>query len=498
VANRKTVTRQTIIGEKGIALIGRRCLEMGYLFHPRRVDHGIDGHIDLVDRDSGAVLNQTLLVQSKASDRPFASETDQSFRFVCDERDLDLWLAGNAPVILVLSHPEQDEAWWVDVKAAFPDAESRASRAVTVVKQTQRFDASAASALLRLAVPAGAGLYLRPPPIIEILTTNLLPIVDLPPVIFTAPASARTYIEAGEILDAGKRPAFLLRDGLVASFASLREPPLSALCDGDVEEFDISEWANSDEADVQYRFMDLVSRTVENSYPDLRWHNARRHMHFRATSDLSARKAGRGPGSRGRTVFGPHYAKSDPERISYYHHAALSTKYRRIAGTWYCQLEPGYCFTTDGHTEASFADSLLAGIKRLDRHPAVRGWTRVWANHLNKQPDLDSLDRPVLFGPLETVTVDRGVDDRWWGPVPTEALPEEEPEESSGEEALAMARLATEDIDTDDLLTLVADPESEPKPETATPSRRRPQRKGTTKRVGGGGRGRGNRARGRA
>jgi hypothetical protein len=128
VAGRKTVTRQTIIGEKGIALIERRCLEMGYLFHPRRVDHGIDGHIDLVDQDSGAVLNQTLLVQSKASDRPFAWETDQSLRFVCDDRDLDLWLAGNAPVILVLSHPEQDEAWWVDVKAAFPDAESRVSR----------------------------------------------------------------------------------------------------------------------------------------------------------------------------------------------------------------------------------------------------------------------------------------------------------------------------------------------------------------------------------
>jgi hypothetical protein len=292
--------------------------------------------------------------------------------------------------------------------------------AVTIVKQTQRFDASAASALLRMAVPARAGLYLRPPPITEVLTTNLLPIVELPPVIFAAPASARTYIEAGEILDVGKRPAFLLRDGLVASFASLREPPLSELCDGDVEEFDTTEWANGDEADVQHRFIDLISRTVENSYPDLRWHNARRHVHFRATSDLSPRKAGRGPGSRGRTVFGPHYAKSDPERISYYHHAALGTRYRRIAGTWYCQLEPGYCFTIDGHTEASFADSLLAGIKRLDKHPAVKGWTRMWANHLNKQPDLDTLDRPVLFGPLETVTVDRGIDDRWWGPAPTE------------------------------------------------------------------------------
>ena len=60
-------------------------------------------------------------------------------------------------MILVFSHPKQDEAWWVDVKAAFPDAASRASRTVFVGKQAQRFDAGAAAALLRLAVPAAVG-----------------------------------------------------------------------------------------------------------------------------------------------------------------------------------------------------------------------------------------------------------------------------------------------------------------------------------------------------
>jgi hypothetical protein len=65
VARRKTVTPQTIVGEKGINLIERRCLEMGYLFHPRRVDHGIDGHIDLVDPGSRALLNQVLLCRAK-------------------------------------------------------------------------------------------------------------------------------------------------------------------------------------------------------------------------------------------------------------------------------------------------------------------------------------------------------------------------------------------------------------------------------------------------
>ena len=77
-------------------------------------------------------------------------------------------------------------------------------------------------------------------------------------------------------------------------------------------------------------------------------------------------------------MFGPHYAKADPDTVSYYHHAALSPRFRRIGGAWYCQLGVDYCFTRDGKSESSFADTLTAGIKRLDRHPAVRGWTTMW------------------------------------------------------------------------------------------------------------------------
>jgi hypothetical protein len=480
VAARKTVTPQTIIGEQGINLIERRCLEMGYLFHPRRVDHGIDGHIDLVDPGSGALLNQVLLVQSKASDHRFPGETDQSFRYVCDDRDLDLWLSGNAPVILVFSHPKQDEAWWVEVKNAFPDAVSRTSRTVVISKQAQRFDAGAAAALLRLAVPAKSGLYLRPPPISEALTTNLLPVTVMPPVIYVATSAVSSYRAGGEMLAGyeGRRPEWILRDGLVMSFTNLREAPLSALGDGDVEEHDTSEWVGSEDTDTRNRFIDLLTRTLQGSYPELRWHNERRHVHFRPSRNLTPRKAGKGPGTRGRTVFGPHYAKSDPGRVSYYHHAALRTRFRRIGTTWYCQLEPDYCFTSDGHTESRFADSLLAGIKRLDRHPAVFGWTRMWANHLNRPPDLFSLDRPVLLGALETVTVGRGIDDRWWGPAPADAAPDEDREQSPAADALAAAELAAADIDTDDLATLLTDTGTEPEPAAArkTPPSRRPRR----------------------
>ena len=63
MAGRKTVTAQTIIGERGVALISTRCLEMGFIFHPRRVDHGIDGHIDLVEPGSGALTANAFAVR---------------------------------------------------------------------------------------------------------------------------------------------------------------------------------------------------------------------------------------------------------------------------------------------------------------------------------------------------------------------------------------------------------------------------------------------------
>jgi hypothetical protein len=468
MAHGKSVTPQTFIAEKGVALIERRCLEMGFLFHPRRVDFGIDGHIDLVDPGTGRLLNSLVLVQSKASNRSFTEETSQGFRYLCEERDLELWLAGNAPVVLVLSHPDDDEAWWVEIKSSFPDATSRAARSVYVDKERDRFDKTAAGRLLNLGIPKDAGLYLRPPPKIETLTTNLMPLLDFPRSIYVGESTVSDYREAGDLLAQGRdrNSAWMLRDGMVYSFHDLRHPPLNRLCDGAIEEHDTAEWADGDDEDLQYRFKDLLQRTVQDEHPELRWHKERRHLHFKASRRLTPFKAGRGPGSRGRTVFAPHYKKTDPSQVGYYHHAALQMRFRRLGATWYCELEPDYCFTRDGREESQFADSLLSGIKRLDRHPAVAGWTRMWANHLAQDKGLLKPEISVTFGTLETVTVDLGIDDKLWGPAPAEVIADDEPE-ATADAAAAQAELAAAGLDGEDLLSLIQAPDD------TGPSRRR-------------------------
>lgn len=468
-ATQKTVTRQTIIGEAGLVLIQQRALEMGYLFHPRRVDHGIDGHLDLVDSRTGALLNLTMLVQSKASNAPFSGEDDRGFHYLCDPRDLDLWLAGNAPVLLVFSHPSAGEAWWVEVKAAFSTPQSRASRRIDVDKRAQRFDRNAASALLELGKPQGQGLYLRPPPKPETLQSNLLPIQSMPPTIYVARSASADYPAAGKLLEGIRtRDVWVLRDGSVMSFHDLREPPLNLLTASPVELHSTAEWAQTDEQDLQWTFMDLLTRTIQGGYPELRWHKARKHMHFRASRDLGTRKIASGSGNRRRTVFTGH-GDNGQGKPGYYSHASLALRVRRLGDRWYAQLEPDYCFTVDGENEHRNADVLLAGIKRLDKHAAVKGLVRMWALFLQGTDDLFTVDLPVKFGPLLSFNVGEGIDDLHWGPMP-EGFDRDADDVDDAVPVGANAGSAAGQYD-EDLLTLLIEDDEEVTSATTDPSK---------------------------
>jgi hypothetical protein len=464
---RKKVAPQTLIGEAGVALIARRVNQMGFLWHDRRVDHGIDGEIELVSADGGA-LNLVVMVQSKATTRRFSYETENSLQWTAEPADLDYWLRGNAPVIVVLSRPGEDAAWWFDVGAEFADARRRAERTVTIDKRLQSFDAAAGPAIMSIGVPREAGIYLAAPPRPETLVTNLLPAVEWPAVLFVAPSGVRDYADGWRrIAEAtGHAAGWMLHSDMIISFGDLDSEPLQEVCAGPAERHDTAEWADSDDPDVMYQFSGLLRNTlVSDRRQDVQWRQARRHLHFRATGGLRPRVEGRRPGSRGRTVFGPHYSKRDPGRVSYYHHAALIPRFRRIDRRWYCQLGVDYCFTRDGKNESSFADTLTAGIKRLDRHPAVRGWTQMWETYL--QGDLLT-DAMLGFGNLLTFPVDRGIDEARWGPAPAADADDDAPQ-AGDTDADIDAGLRQAGIDQEDLRVLLED-EAPARP----PARRRP------------------------
>ncbi len=419
----KKISQSTIIGEQGIALIQRRVLEMGFVWHqrPGQVDAGIDGEIELRDSSSGIVLNTIILVQSKASDRPFPGETDLGFHFPCSRNDIEYWLSGNAPVILVCSHPASQEAWWVSIKDWFADPARLASGRVEFNKRTQRLDAASAPHLLRLAAPAGSGIYLRPPPRQEMLVSNLLQVRHIAPRIFSAPTHCRTPIEAYDCLREHDVRAsdWLLRDRLIYALRPTDEPPLSFLCDGSVSSIATSEWAQSEDPTIRRKFVQLFNNTLRDiTEDDLRWHRERHYLYFRPTADLQPRKISSGRSMQGRTVFEAYPSKREPSRVSYCRHAALRFQFVRAGGIWYVELVPTYHYTWNGVRDSRFMSSYLAEMKRRERNPAVLGQVQMWAHYLRARCGEETLlhapDDRLGFGGLAQFQADRGIDDADW------------------------------------------------------------------------------------
>src|SRR6185437_5070685 len=228
---------------------------------------GIDGHLEIRDNQTGRMTNLILQVQSKATERPWSRETAESFDFICDEDDLQYWLAGTAQVILVMSRPSREEAYWVAIKDYFrAHPENRAARRISVEKNDSRFDRSAADALFRLAAPENAGAYLSPRPKCERLISNLLIVAQYAQELHIA----QTEIREARVLWAKAKdlgieigPEWILSDGNLISFHDLSKYPWTRFCDiGTHETFDTVEWAESDNPTRQRHFVWLLNHSL--------------------------------------------------------------------------------------------------------------------------------------------------------------------------------------------------------------------------------------------
>ena len=169
----KKISESDIIGELGINLIQKLCLEMGFLWHPTGLEAGIDGYIE-IRLETGEVTNCIIQVQSKATDRPFEAETHRALNSAARRKDLDYWLAGNAPVILSAVPPKNKRSILGIAERLLQDIARRKTAKIVFDKTRDRFDLTAKPALQRLANPSRSGLYLGTHPKQEVVYSNLL------------------------------------------------------------------------------------------------------------------------------------------------------------------------------------------------------------------------------------------------------------------------------------------------------------------------------------
>lgn len=407
------------IGDSGIALIHQMINKMSFVWHERNgtLDAGIDGEIELRDPSTGEVFNRLILVQSKASDRPFPGETERGFHYLCNQADVDYWMGAADPVLLVCSHPQTGQAWWMHVQGWFADPGHRASGRVDFDKRIQRFDEHAAGRLRNLADPHGNAHVAVAEHRDEVLTTNLLP-VTIPGPIY---AATTRYTDPKKIItrqrrnsaDPDVRHDFILRGGSLYTWLPPEETALRYAVHGRTDALDSSEWASDP---VRQRWLvQLLNEALRRDVAsDCAWHNGRKIVYFRATPDLKLRRIRSGSG-RARLVFHPKFSKQEPDKVSYYKHAALSWKFLTFDSQWFCALTPTHHYTRDGLRDSLFTSEYLTGIKQLDRNPAVYGQTRMWAAYLHGDDGvLDPRETTLVYGDLVTHTANRAIDDAAW------------------------------------------------------------------------------------
>ncbi len=407
------------IGDHGHTYAASEVTRLGHLWHDRRVDHGIDAEIELVDPGTREPLNRLILVQSKASHRPFPGETSNSFHYLVTSDDMGYWLNGSNEVIVVCSHPASGDVWWAPARRATPPPPGRKSWRIDFDKHADRLDAASASRLLDLGTRGGLApsLPVSPTRRVETLHSNLLLLVDLPDVVYVAPTWQPDPRRLGRALrESGCfRSDWVLREGLIHSFEDPRATGLDPFVEGGVEAVDTESFSEAKDLDTSNRFAHLLRQALrEQEHGALAVHHRRKYFYFRPSPDLELRRVKTSSKGKGRAVFQPNLKKSDSSTIADFRHFAATINFVPTLDGWAAQIVPTYHFTSDGHRDLPWGADRVKGMKRLEKNSAVSSLVRFWADYLARPDQLVGDARSLRFGHLLTATVDIGIDEAAW------------------------------------------------------------------------------------
>jgi hypothetical protein len=384
-------------GDKGIALIHRIVSDMGFVWNALHLEAGIDGIIEIRNPETAEVSNCILQVQSKAGPSYFKAETESTFEFVCVERDLNYWLAGNAPVILIVSRPDNDEAYWVSVKDYFCDPILRKARKITFDKALSKFTAESRESIAKLALSSDRGLYLPALPRAETLVTNLLPLIGFPKRLFRASTKLRYDSQVWDVIrkhDGQWHREWLLHNSMLYSFHDLTFAPWDSACLSETtDNLSTEQWAVSDDPDKRYVFTRLINTCLRELLfrHGVRYSKNKEHFLFNPTSDFAEKKIGK------LSVFKGYESKKVDGRIAYYRHRAMKCRFLRFDSTWYLEITPSYHFTSDGTRLSKHYEQRLTGIKQLERqNKTPLRQLRLWESVL-LQAYQSGMKRPTAF-----------------------------------------------------------------------------------------------------
>lgn len=420
----KKITKSQITGQQGVNFVERIVLEMGFAWHPTNagLDAGIDGTIEIIDPETGKATNHIIQVQIKAT----ASENSENIlNFYCNDRDIEYWMNGNTPVILIRVCPNTRKAYWVDIKEYFADPKRRKQAKIIFNTVEDRFDSSAAYNLMKLAVSKDIGPYMPAIGHKETLLSNLIEIKDIPSHIYSA---STNYREVQDIFDWANDnkidlpKGWLLTEKMIRSFHDLREQPWCQICErGSVEQFGVDEWSDTDDSEIQREFIRLMNQAMMHDMDIINlWYSSKVHCFYfpvrrKPNADYSPSyyryRSSKNDTSREVVKI---MRNSETGKINCIRHSGFKTTFLRINNSWYIAIISDYLFTTDGKTPYMYGEELLSGIKRLEHQGAVLNQTVMWHRKLTEKKGLFQQKRLLTFGDILKMECDRGIVDKDW------------------------------------------------------------------------------------
>lgn len=336
----------------------------------------------------------------------FSEETDESFSFICEQKDLDYWLGSNVPVVLFVARLSDERIHWKPIHSWFADPERRRTRKVVFDKSKDALNEAALPGFTAtVASFATPGRIVPSTRSAETLISNLLKVFFPDRMHVAETTLGYAEIRASLVEGYGSPPIdWILHGKRIYCFRDISMPPFrDVIEEGSEDTIATLGWIDSDGDVTRRLFVQLLNRTLgEMVHEPLAFWRDKGYLFF---------KLGRGKQTRSffyrsfenrtsRKVV-KAYKRDGETKASYFRHDAFYPNFLRIGGEWFLAIEPTYHFTSDGYHEFRYASDRMSGIKRLETNQSVRGHIGMWTAFLVREPDLlrkDSLIFEVLPG----------------------------------------------------------------------------------------------------
>lgn len=436
----KKITDEQILGEKGINLIQSIVLDMGFTWHSsnQAVEAGIDGWIELRHSETGEVANSWLPVQSRA--RTQLREDETTVKYTCTVKDAEYWLQGGQPVILIVSKPEERVAWWVSVKDYLRGKDVKKDRLIVFDKIQDRLTASTGEDWKVLGNRYGSGAYFSPQKTNETLSSNLIRVSRVAPIVYRARTQCTTPHEVKDalrkVIEWPSHEWCLGNSSQILSFHNLAESPWNQVCENaTVTTVPTDTLAYSDDREEQRGYVQLLNGCLRQLVGMIGMrHSTENDCYYFSPSKSSIVRELQYKSRKKKTsrmVVEQYLSKADSARVAYYRHDAFSHRFLRFRDCWFLMIEPTYVFTIDGKSPDPYREEHLSKIKAIEGDAAVSGKIYMFADIFRDRESL--FDKPYAFLGFEGVecaAIDVGIDDEAWARIKAQSETEGDRDES--------------------------------------------------------------------